>query len=264
MIKKLLFILTGCVICVYSYGDEYYNSDYKFSLTFSKDWVYSDDKEETKGSLLVAFSTNESSIIRIDGFRTEDNKFYQFKNVRKHISKFAPDGSVLLNEKFAPFHNIIRNKIIRVYQYGNEYIQHVFIIRNKTLFCISLLSEDKNFEAENSIVATFEYYPTIWHNLNSMRSNLGWFWGSLLLSLFPFLGFLTGKYRQQYKLGGINKKRYYRYLLLSLLLFSSVLFLVRYDYQLMIVIASIILILWLIFFFKIKFLMDFIDGFFGN
>lgn len=264
MIRNLFLILLGCLIPTYSYGYEYYNSDYNFSLIFSENWNYSDNKEENKDAILVAFSTNGTSIIRIDTYRSERDKFYQFKNVRKHIGEFAPEGSILLNEKFDPFYNIIRNKIVRVYQFDEKYIQHTFIIRNKTLFCISTLSEDEIFETENKIITTFECYPTIWHNLKAMRSNLGWLWGSLLLTLFPLLGFLTGEYRQQYRQAGINKKKYYRYLFLSLLSLFFVLFLTRYDYRLMIVIATINIILWFVFLLKIKILMNFINGFLGN
>lgn len=251
---KITILLLIMLIAFKAKANEYDNEYSKFSIEIPNDWTISEQNDEC----LIFIKENKS--ILVQSFKADKKKYYNFKRVLDKKDSMAPKDSELISVEYPPFYNLLRNEIVTLYKTKDgSYIKQIFRMRYNTLFFIRMVNIDNSFKEEDSIIQTMNIKHTLKGNYHRMKDNLGDLLIALLTALFPFLGYLTRKSYDQYKMYR-KIKLLPGYIILNITLFCMIFISLKDDLILMSIVLALAIFFWYSFFKISSFLKDIYDS----
>ncbi len=240
---------------------EYTDDKLHYSITIPDTWHVSPGDAP---DMCLTASFDADNWVDIYAYRSGEQKHYSFIALNKNAASFALQGSTLISIWSPPFYDLLRNKIECVYQLDDgSYLKEVHFMRMRTLFVISAYAATGDFTRLDAVIRTLDIHPTLKGNFLRAKSNLGWFWSCVLLSLFPSLGSLASRYRKESRNLGIHRGWYITWLTLSALFVAATFFMLHADPLLACIVTLVVIALWSLFFFSGKFADKFYQALFG-
>lgn len=203
MIRRILFILMLSVCAFAAEAARYTNREFRFSVDVPDDMLLVEDGKNNR----LCFAINGEHGISVYCRKADNGNVYNFRETVESLAKL-PDGAELVKDfEYAPFYNLLRHSAVR--EYINDdgfYVKELVTIRNRTCFLIQVFSAKDDGFADR-IFETVDIDLTHYGNFLLARTNLGWLWGSLFLTLFPFLGYKTGsRFRKWRRSCGVDSE----------------------------------------------------------
>lgn len=263
MIKRLFLFCISAVYSITADATIYQNANFRFSIILPNDMILDDNGE---GNCLF-FASNKNHRISTFAYKAPVGYKYRIKDMIENTN--IPENATRIeSKKYAPFYNLLRHSIIQTYQLGPKtYVKELVTQRHRTRFIIRFYSSNNDFSWADEIINSVNIGLTHRGNFLLAKNNLGWFWGSVFLSLFPLIGFHTGKLLRKWKHScGIDKSSLRKSIfciIFTIGLLTAEFIMLKDDMILAAIIMSIMVIFHLSFAFGNKFIASVYDELFG-
>ncbi len=196
MIRRISLILILSVCAFAAEAARYTNREFRFSIVVPDNMELVEDGKNDR--LFYAF--NEEHGISVYGMKAGDGNVCKFRGTVKSMSELPAGAELVRDLEYAPFYNLLRHSAVREYRDTDSiYIKEMFTMRSKTAFIIRVSSvKDDGFA--DRVLETVDIELTHYGNFLLAKNNIGWLWGSLFLTLFPFFGYKTGSRFRKWRL----------------------------------------------------------------
>ena len=188
MIRTIFFLIFS--LCpLFAGAARYENKEFRFSIVVPDNMPLVEDGKDN----LLFYAFNGEHGISVYGWKAEEGKAYKFRKMVKSYAEDLPAGAELIKDfEYAPFYNILRHSAVREYRNAEGFrVKELVAMRSRTLFYIRVISAKDDGFADR-ILASVDIDLTHYGNFLLAKNNIGGLWGSLFLTLFPWLGYLTG------------------------------------------------------------------------
>lgn len=203
MIRRIFFVLLLSVGVFAAEAARYTNREFRFSIIVPDKMELSEGGKNNR----LCYAFNGEHGISVYGRKAGDGKACDFLKTVKSMSEL-PDGAELVKDfEYAPFYNLLRHSAVREYRTADGYYaKELVTMRKRTVFLIQVLSA-KNDGFADRILDSVDMDLTHYGNFLLAKNNIGGLWGSLFLTLFPFLGYKTGaRFRKWRRSCGVDSE----------------------------------------------------------
>jgi hypothetical protein len=263
--KIILTIANAIILCHFAYGQVTHNDLFNFDITLPEGCVveYNDN-----GLQPYMVASDGKSLISLSVFKAKDKMVYSYRKNIKNNPIFDSAHCYTIQAP-TPWYNLLRHKRTMTERYEDEgvLVFNLVEFRAKTLFYLYISCDKDSIVSAQSILDSFSSNCTTYNYLKILTSNLRWYQGSFYLSILPALGLYTSSKRKKWLRSGKHdiraKKQSIASVVLSLIVLGGMFFCLKDCLSLAFIIGLISIAIWLVFFWGQKFLMNFINGFFG-
>ena len=265
--KAYIALTVALFLCSPLFADIIHDDNYRFGIdlpdTFGVDYNSSEDTYEP---YLIAYDGN--SLVTLNVYKPQGDNVYSYRQAIKNNPLFGSTYCVTVQPNY-PWYNMLRHRRTAVQKSDEEgiFILNLIEFRAKTLFWLRVTCNEKDFEGGQKILNSFSSECSTYSYFRIMNSNLRWYQGTFYVSIIPFLGLLSSHQRKKWLRSGktdIKAKRNMRWALVSsILVICFAMFCLKDCFSLALIVAGISIIVWAVFFFGQKFLMNFYHGYFS-
>ncbi len=189
MIRRIFLILILSVCAFAAEAARYTNCEFRFSIVVPDKMKPVEDGKNNR----LCYALDGEHGISVYGRKADDGKGYSFREtVKFRVENTTAGAEIIKDFEYAPFYNLLRHSAVREYRNADGfYVKELVTIRSRTCFVVQVFSA-KNDGFADRILESVDIDLTHYGYFLLAKNNLGWFWGTLFLTLFPFLGYMTG------------------------------------------------------------------------
>lgn len=194
------------------------------------------------------------------------NSYTYKNNILK--SKLFSQPDLYYVQKAEPWYNLLRHSRIAIERNDDGYfVAHRIDYRQRTLFHVKVLCDSTALKDAVSVVESFNSECTTNSYFKIMLSNLTFYLGTSYVTLLPLFGASTKTSRRRWTRSA-KKDRMALFqmiasIIASLLLLGLMVFCLKECIPLAVIIGIVSILIWLCFFFDVKFIKHFFSGFFS-
>lgn len=205
MVRKILLLAVLTICAAQVSAKEWSSSTYRFKISFPDDWFVTNGTEANEQIIVWGGNGRCQAAVRVYSFD-------EALNVRKLLKgkvDFGSDGYKLVrSEKADGRFNLLQHSIINYYRDDNGiHLKQLVTFRARTLFVIRVVSPTDDFSDCDAIFDSVDIDLTTWGYFQIAKSRMGWVWGSLFLTFFPLLCYLTGRNLRKWLLSCKSDKK---------------------------------------------------------
>ncbi len=259
--KTKILLAAALLLCLGVQAKEYELESWRFSIEIPDNWQV--EVHENQNPVLSATDA-DGSVLRVEAVRAPKKQRLRLRGVRQNFDAGVPAGAQLVEKTSPPWYDLLCNSFARTYLHADgRKVQRALYMRSDAVFVIDALSASGDGGQIRAVLGSVDVHPSFRDNLNRAADALGTVGLTLLLSLFPVLGGMTGKYRHIYKR---EKEKGGSLLLwgsLSLVWFGVAFFALKSQPWFALIVVGVMAAIWILLAGRNKFMYDFYKGFFG-
>lgn len=262
-LKSILLWLFLCLPLV-AHATYEKSEKYRFHL-----WIPDRCETEWRGDLRPHFwAAADDLFVEVNVYTPQkDGSHYNYRTSILGNSVFE-DPENYYTQKAEPWYNLLRHSRIAIRKLGeNSYEANRLVFRMNTFFWVKVECDSTSLKEATEIVDSFNSECNTWSYFKIMRTNLTWYMGTIYLTFLPLFGSLAASSRKRWKRSA-KKDRSALFLsvasiVATVALLGLMAFCLKDCPKLAIIIGLCSVGIWLCFFFGIKFVQNFFNGYFS-
>ena len=248
-------------------ADTVVNSDYRFSITLPQRWFY--EENEDGPVILTAWYDSSYLQVTVPAVADSDRLIVKRKIFERNNGLAPSEWKFIRKEIPSPPYDVLRHSMVEYYiTPGGGYVKRLIVFRARTLFMVDAYSATEDFSRYDAAFDSVDIDLTTYGCFLLAKSGTGSIGATVLLLLFPFLGFSSRKFRDRWRLSCRSDRSaamlYIVCIMLTVILFAAEVLALMECPALLCWVVAVSLIFWAAFFSGCKFLRGMYEGLFGQ